>query len=175
MMLNHLRYRLTIKKRKHFVRIINQRKYETGVELGVAQGSYSLVLLKSELRKLYLIDKWDDHHDAAEMDEVCQTMESYGDRVTLVRGTFSEEVVKFPDGSFDFIYIDGYAHTGQDDGRTLEEWWPKLKQGGMYSGHDYDEADWPLTKAAVDRFAKTVGRRILVTREDKWNSWYFFK
>lgn len=44
-----------------------------------------------------------------------------------------------------FIYVDGYAHTGEDRGKTLFDWYPKLKIGGLMAGDDYHD-DWPLVK-----------------------------
>jgi hypothetical protein len=94
---------------------------------------------------------------------------------------FSDAIAHFPDSFFDFIYIDAYAHEGQQGGKLLDDWWPKLKTGGIFSGHDYDPA-WPLTVAAVNAFAKKTGRRVTVfpgvtthNREDAYASWFIRK
>ena len=58
-------------------------------------------------------------------------------RYTFLRGTFESHVNSFDDETFDFIFIDGYANSGQENGKTLDDWWPKLKPGGIFSGHDY--------------------------------------
>ena len=62
----------------------------------------------------------------------------------------------FPDFYFDFIYIDGFAESGQEDGKTLYDWWPKLNSGGIFAGDDYSD-DWPETKKQVDIFCETLG------------------
>lgn len=28
---------------------------------------------------------------------------------------------------FDFVYIDGYAHTGEENGKTIIDWWRKVR------------------------------------------------
>jgi len=74
----------------------------------------------------------------------------------------------------DFVYVDGYAHTGQEGGRTLDQWWAKVRPGGIMAGHDYHE-QWPLTVQAVNQFAARIGLAVHLTHEDEFPSWYFFK
>lgn len=139
-----------------------------GVELGVAKGIYSEIILQnSKLKTLYSIDRWSDHHDEREYLGTCQRLSKYGDRSIIMRETFSDAVSKFPDGFFDFIYIDGYAHTGQLNGQTLYEWYPKLKLGGIFAGHDYSPT-WQPTMDAVDLFCNKYDKKLIVINgEDK--------
>lgn len=129
-------------------------KGSRAVELGVATGAFSEALLSESenIRLLVSVDKWNDHHDDAEMKQAMIRLGKYGTRSLVMRSLFSEAVTSFEDGYFDFIYIDGYAHTGQEGGRTLDEWWPKLKVGGIFAGHDYDP-QWPLVVMAVTEFS----------------------
>jgi hypothetical protein len=76
----------------------------------------------------------------------------------------------FPDEYFDFIYVDGYAHTGQERGKTFYDWWPKVKPGGLFGGDDYD-VQWPETTTAVNTFVKNVNRELYVTQCDKGEDW----
>ncbi len=75
---------------------------------------------------------------------------------------------------FDFIYIDGYAHTGQDNGTILKDWWPKLKSGGMFAGHDYCK-QFPKTIEEVNKFATRHQLKLNFTKEEKYTSWYCIK
>jgi hypothetical protein len=146
-----------------------------GLELGVARGDFSLSLLtKGYFSKFYGIDMWADHHDIKEYFEVLNKTSKYSNYL-CIRSKFEEALSLFEDQYFDFIYIDGYAHTGQNEGRTLEDWYPKLKQGGLFSGHDYSEQFWPKTKLQVDLFCKKYGKDVNVTDELKYPSWYFYK
>lgn len=82
----------------------------------------------------------------------------------------------FPNEYFDFIYIDGYAHTGQNEGKTLRQWYPKLKSGGIFSGHDYCAQRWPKTFNQVNQFLKEeLNYQINFTEENIDPSWYIFK
>ncbi len=99
----------------------------------------------------------------------------HGQRSKIIRSTFSDAAHHFPPEHFDFIYIDGYAHTGQDEGLTLAEWFPKLKKGCLFAGDDYSEK-WPKNVAIIDSFAKGNGLKLNVIKD--WNghhSWLIIK
>ena len=46
----------------------------------------------------------------------------------------------FQNESLDFIYIDA-RHDYKAVWDDLEAWFPKLRKGGLFSGHDYVDAD----------------------------------
>lgn len=154
-----------------------------GLELGVATGYYSdKILERSGLRRLFSIDRWSDHHDGAEYVAAVKRLARHGLRSVVLRMDFAEAAPLFPPGYFSFIYVDAYAHTGQQGGRLLEAWWPKLAEGGLFSGHDYHPR-WPETMRAVDAFAARVGRPVAVVPgcssdgnpENAYDSWIIRK
>ena len=151
----------------------------TGVELGVAGGAFSAVILKeSSCELLWSIDRWSDHHSPGQCKAASMSLVRLGlGRCVPLRMTFNEAAALFAPESLDFVYIDGYAHTGQEDGMTLDQWWPMLKRGGFFAGHDYDQR-WPKTVAAVDRFMLANGLRFYLTGEsepDQYPSWWTIK
>ena len=154
-----------------------------GLELGVATGYFSNALLSvGDFARLYSIDAWADHHDTAEYLRCVNLLAKHANRSVVMRMFFADALLHFPDSFFDFIYVDAYAHTGQQDGRLLTDWYPKLKPGGLFAGHDYDSAAWPQTVIAVDRFAAAIGRQLAFIpgastgfAEDIYASWYFYK
>ena len=155
-----------------------------GVELGVAKGEFSATLLeKTELAHLYSIDMWagDRDHDVVEYREAIQRLDKHRARNSILRMTFEEALPLFPDSSFDFIYIDGYPEYGQEGGKTLGNWWPKLKPGGLFAGDGYTPR-YPLVVEAVDRFARDhdlslclIEPQFLVNEYSKHPSWLCFK
>lgn len=155
-----------------------------GVELGVATGQFSQRLLDTgRFAVLYSIDAWNDRgHNGAEHFSAIKRLKPYGDRSVIIRARFDEAVKQFDDGFFDFIYIDGYADTGQENGQTLRDWWPKVKEGGLFGGDDY-HPKYPLVQSEVNRFLDEVGHELHIHTfdsryENVWGrcpSWYTWK
>ena len=56
-----------------------------------------------------------------------------------------------------------YAHTGEEGGKTLADWLPKVKIGGVIAGDDYHEK-WALVKEAVNRFIDDTGFDLMVSQ-----------
>ena len=86
---------------------------------------------------------------------------------SLLRMDFDDALLLFEDNYFDFIYVDGFAHTGEEGGKTLIDWIKKLKVGGYLAGDDYHN-DWPLVVWAVNDLAKKLSRI-------KFFRFYFFE
>jgi hypothetical protein len=59
-----------------------------------------------------------------------------GLNITVHREFSEAAAATFPDGSLDFVYIDG-NHSLLDVVRDLTLWSRKVKFGGIVSGHDY--------------------------------------
>jgi hypothetical protein len=149
-------------------------------EIGVWQGDFSRWILElTEPRALHLVDPWafshaerdretwhgggaaldqaglDRIHDAAAARFAAQIAAG---RVTIHRAPSHEAVARFPDASFDWIYIDG-DHFYDAVSRDLALWAPKVKPGGIIAGDDYRESPIYGTDVvrAVDEFAAAHG------------------
>tara|TARA_R110000824_G_scaffold120382_5_gene275679 strand:- start:21569 stop:22132 length:564 start_codon:yes stop_codon:yes gene_type:complete len=163
---------LDLKDRRNLSRFVGAR----GCELGVWKGKFSEQLLRnSDCQEFYSIDRWagDRGHDKREYLKATRRLKRFGSRSMILRLEFSEALTLFPDGFFDFVYIDGYAHTGQDDGKTIDTWYDKVKPGGCFSGHDY-HPDFPLVIKHVDEFVSKHQLQLYVT-QDKVPSWFVFR
>jgi hypothetical protein len=146
------------------------------VELGVAQGRFAEEVLRTHSTLQYIgIDRWSDHHDEQEMQGAIARLDRFAGREPIIkRQTFSAAATEYPANFADAVYIDGYAHLGQDAGRTLIDWWPKVKPGGILAGHDYC-ARWPLTVKMVDAFAAGIGTTVEVIDDTPFPSWCITK
>lgn len=61
----------------------------------------------------------------------------------------------YPDDHFDFVFIDA-AHDYESVKKDIEAWWPKVKQCGIISGHDYC-VSWPgVMKAVNEKFRSAI-------------------
>ena len=164
-----------------------------GIELGVAEGEFSKKLLETQKFKyLYSVDRYSGEggvtettlnlaHDVNQYIRALRLLKTYESKNTLLRMDFNNALQLFEDDTFDFIYIDGYAHTGQDEGSTLYDWYPKLKSGGMFAGDDY-HTDWNKVIHYVDEFCSEKGLKLNIHDYKNKNnvyssypSWYVFK
>jgi predicted O-methyltransferase YrrM len=113
-------------------------------ELGVDNGYNAAALLWiCQPSELCLIDGWiafpefgkdfDADEQQAKYEFVCR---SATERCRVIRARTHEAVTRFPDEYFDFVYIDA-SHRYEDVRQDIEDWWPKVKTGGMLAGHDY--------------------------------------
>lgn len=152
-----------------------------GIELGVAKGIYARRMIESKkFKRFYGVDIYGDIHDT---DEYCQALKYIGfknPQYSLLRMDFDSASTLFENEYFDFIYIDGFAHAGEEGGRTLLKWYDKLKINGVLAGDDYHD-DWPLVKWAVNDFVLQIGAELYVTtgEEDsaycKYPTWFITK
>jgi hypothetical protein len=159
-------------------------KHTVGVELGVAEGVFSeRVLKKQHLSHLYSVDMYADDrgHDIEQYKRAFNRFRPYQKSSTILKMRFDQAVDLFEDNSLGFIYIDGYAHTGQEDGVTLEQWYPKLMSGGVFSGDDY-HLHHPATIKTVDRFVKKYNLELHVidchepySVWSEYPTWYIIK
>lgn len=130
-----------------------------GIELGVAEAELSSQLLaRGILKKLYGVDKYhgDRGHDAEQYNRALASTAQFGSAYTLMKMTFDQALNEFADGFFDFVYIDGYAHTGQENGHTIRTWYSKVRSGGVISGDDFSRI-FPLVMKEVQAFASDEG------------------
>lgn len=75
--------------------------------------------------------------------------------LTLLRLPSVEAAKTFADGSIDFLFLDA-SHEEEDVYRDITEWYPKIKTGGVFSGHDYGDA-WVGVRMAVNKHPFMAG------------------
>jgi len=177
-----------IKSREEFARVINDRSYKVGLEIGVRHGGYSLHLLEnSRLDILYSIDVWLVSYagnynrtltkcmDGANvLKAAVLALEKHSQRSVIIRSDAQKICPLFADGYFDFIHIDG-AHKYQYITKDMEMFWPKMKAGGLFSGHDYCRRHANGPYQAANEFAEKHGLELGVTADRRYPSWYFEK
>lgn len=124
------------------------------VEIGTYRGKSSICLYDKiqETTKqvtLYTIDNWSgtEPHDQPGDDNRSIFLENKGSRnINLLEDSSIVACDLFQSESIDFLFIDNNAQ-GQDLQEELEKWIPKIKSGGIISGHDYN---WETIKSIVD-------------------------
>jgi predicted O-methyltransferase YrrM len=109
-------------------------------ELGVDQGELSQRILEiAKPRELHLIDPWGtERFGEAKFNSVTSMFaeEIRSGRITIHRGSSVDEIAKFPDGHFDWMYIDT-THAYEQTHRELRTCRRKVRPGGFIAGHDF--------------------------------------
>jgi predicted O-methyltransferase YrrM len=152
------------------------KKYKTYVELGVWKGhsvSYLASKLKGRNVKIYAVDIFEDwDKNKKVLDEVKYVTELYNENlinegvrnmITDIRSISWEAADNFKESEVDFVFIDA-DHTYNSVIKDIKAWLPKIKKGGIISGHDYFTS--PGVKSAVDELLGNV------ESDRKQNIWY---
>lgn len=159
---------MALNTRSDFGELLKERgRLGNAAEVGVAAGQYALEILQWGVSRLYMVDLWghvpdgagmlrcaQEEHDAnyrAAMDRI----EPHKDRAVVLRGLSDQMAVRVPIGSLDFLHVDG-AHDYLSVKRDLVAWYPRMKRGGIVSGHDYLNPAYGVHEAA-NEFAKERG------------------
>jgi hypothetical protein len=149
------------------------------VELGVAAGRLAAAVLRRNPMCSYLgVDAWagDRGHDERQEAAARGRLLVFENRAALWRMRFDEALGMVPDEGARVVYVDGYAHEGNEAGATMRDWWRKVARGGWLAGHDYGR-EWPLNARVVDEFAreKALPVRIIRERRKRGDSWVIRK
>lgn len=159
-----------------------------GAEIGVFIGDLSKRLLRRSDLILNMVDSWTSHemedryaksgdyHAKLSNDE----QESYyqytknivnfaGSRANILRSASLEAADKFSDGSLDFVFIDA-DHTYEGVKEDIAAWYPKLKSGGVLSGHDYENKEYPCwgVEKAVKEFCESQALDVRLGHNFTW-------
>jgi len=154
--------------------ILKDSEHRVGCEVGVYTGTMVGFLLKElpKIERYYTVDPWMSYeqydgkkyrrpgHKVVSSWEQAMLMyfrniEPFQHKVITLRMKSTEAVKHVLDKSLDWVYIDA-NHKYEYVKENLQVWTPKVKPGGIVSGHDYDNPKgygkgWNVKKA-VDEF-----------------------
>ena len=128
--------------------------YRRFVEVGVYTGASCAFMARQLLARgtefeLHAVDLWDQVNAETDYDRQvgAQVWDAFIDRlrredllehVRVLKVESAKAAAHFEDGSVDFVFIDAnhsYDHVKAD----IQAWLPKMRLGGLLSGHDYGE------------------------------------
>ena len=185
--------------RDNMAAVLHELDFKTGVEIGVQEAFYSVVLCKENPQMtLYGVDPWRAfrtgtvYHLSQERNDyfykMAQERLSVFPNSKLIRKTSMDAVKDFENESLDFVYIDGdheRSHVTED----IREWEKKVRKGGIISGHDYyrtmDKKAFMAVKDVVHEHIRANNIKPLIiwgvnakdpgTIRDRWRSWSWVK
>lgn len=154
-----------------------------GIELGTDGGTTTLYLLQQiPTLLLHGIDpyipyvdwggnsfSWHgglNHDNNDSYTSFMNKIKPFGERYVHHKKTSDDAVTDFEDESMDFIFIDG-LHTYEQVLKDCRNYYPKLKKGGLFCGHDFRTIAG--VNRAVTEFASSVEiPSINIMRQDVW-------
>lgn len=156
------------------------KKSLIGVEVGVYKGQHAREMLERlDIKQLMLVDPWEDYEEYTDkrikkqieiaLVDAKKLLESFEEKLLWVKNYSVEAAKKVKDNKLDFVYIDG-NHDYEYVKKDIEVWYPKLKKGGLFGGHDYLK-DFSGVIKAVDEFVKMLDL-VLMTRWGEEASYY---
>lgn len=166
-------------------KLIRERKYTKGIEIGVFCGGHAKAILdNSELKMLVGIDPYrlyepgmpgfEDQRDFELLFVLTKNRLNYKGRYQHIREVSDKaynQSLKGQVEQYDFVFIDG-LHTYDQCKSDLENYGKLIKQGGVVAGHDIDHGTFPLLTKAIEDYAKEHDAK--VTR-CAFHSWYIDK
>lgn len=146
--------------------IINNEGYKSGAEIGCLEGGMTRHILRGcpRLQVFYAVDLWswdayegEDGHEKLRgswdfpvikkrFDKVAS---AFPKRLVVLHGLSWEMAEKVKDNSLDFVFIDA-NHSYECVVKDIKAWAPKLRPGGMLSGHDFSERNSGVIRAVTE-------------------------
>lgn len=154
--------------------LLKNVKNPVGIEIGTSEGVTTEHLLSSiETLKLFGVDPyptyidWDGNKPDAEKIKATylERTKKFGERLKHIYKDSDDAITEFKDNSIDFVFIDG-LHTYEQVKKDCENYWPKLKKGGLLIGHDFARIQGVNT--AANEFSDKVGLPIKNANQDIW-------
>lgn len=169
--------------------IANALDLQTAVEVGTHQAVFASEFMRRFRGSITLIDPYTGYDNPTnkfypmfdestvdrESDFVianCEMHACAAGRHSFVRLPSEEAVRNFEDEEVGIVYLDG-LHDMENITKDIALWYPKVKRGGIISGHDYCWLSHPAVCTAVDRFFAHRSRVFLT--EDEMPSWWVIK
>lgn len=169
-----------MKRYDWLIRIVNAYRFTKVAEIGCYKGQTTSKVLKNcpSISNYYAIDLWEFREDVMEKREIelrknenqnkifdeFKSKVGEDSRITIYRGVSWEMANHVSDESLDIIFIDA-DHAYLSVKKDLQAWVPKVRKGGIVSGHDINLPG--VEKAVVE----VLGKYENVGINNVWCTW----
>lgn len=155
---------------KHVVNVSanNAHFVEVGSWLGKSSSFLAVEIINSNKNiKFDCVDTWKGsdeelHKNKKDVlndtlyDKFLLNIEQIKHVINPIRTTSKQASALYKDNSLDFVFLDA-SHDYESVKEDLNSWYPKVKPGCFFSGHDYCSVTWPGVVKAVNEFAANNG------------------
>ena len=156
---------MAVNSRQGRTLIDNVPVMEKVAEIGIWKGHTVRYMLRNtgdKIKEYWAIDPWtlfppghgrvtlktmDDWNGMYK--RLCLDMVRFHPVLKVMRLTSDQAAPLFPNHYFDLVFIDA-MHDYENVKKDINLWLPKVKPGGVLSGHDYGVRKQPGVKIAVD-------------------------
>lgn len=160
--------------------IFAEAGFKHGAEIGVERGRFSEILCKAIPGvKLICVDPWNlyGHNSVEKMDTLYQhardRLKNFD--VEFKRMKSVDAAKEVPDASLDFVYVDA-LHEFDNVMIDIITWAPKVRIGGIVSGHDYTIQYTYGVIGAVQAYVKAHNvANWYITTADREPSWFWIR
>jgi hypothetical protein len=146
---------------------LEKGKINKAIEIGVRDGKNALEIVQV-VNELYLVDSYMPYQEITQQEQntykkdMLNRLAPFGDKIHIFNTTSELASTLFPDGFFDYIYIDS-DHRYEAVKKDLECWYPKVN--GIFAGHDFNKPHYGV-KQAVTEFANKNNLQIITIKQD---------
>lgn len=138
-----------------------------GLELGILRAESFCTLLQNcpKIKTLYGVDSWKPYTDillqpysvSDKQQEMIKFIayhnikySGYQHKAIILEKDSNQALSDIPDNHLDFIFLDAYMNYEQVK-NDLTVWYPKVKPGGLFTGHDYNSV---AVQKGIEEFRK---------------------
>lgn len=161
-----------------------------GVEVGSLCGDYAREIKKYWSGTLIMLDPWErqpddvyreptNHSDWNSAYKSCQAIAAmYPDKVYLHKAYSPEASKEYRDGELAWVYLDS-NHSYDAASKDFAAWYPKVKSGGVFCGHDarveHNETQNCDVLTVLNEFCAKHGLTPHITRAPGCGSFWIIK
>lgn len=173
----HLIHTYHLRPMINFIKTTKDWQNIIGVEIGSLHGLNALSMLQNlDIKHLYLIDPYILYDDGInkyqnrenDLKIARQNLKPYKDKVTFIIKTSDEAINDIPN-NIHFLYDDG-NHSHDYVKRDIENYYPKIRAGGIIGGHDFRADCEGLCKAVIQ-----FGQKEKLKLNGWVTDWWFVK
>lgn len=150
---------MEIKRRAELVGLLKHFSLPLiGIELGCCGGNFSHELLCNGMDKLYSVDLWEKQEGVGDKNydnktfhypnylAAVQILSPFGEKSVIIRKLISDAVNGFKNESLSLVYHD--ADHGELFCQDIEDWFPKLINGGIFASHDAGNKGYSIMRCS---------------------------